>query len=143
MPVITTNTTAQNAASVNASKVSFNTTVVSKASVQNNISVQPASTPSNSVQEASHNAAIPKKSTSSDISAPAQSTSAASVSATSVGSSIVTPASAGSAQSKSSASTANTSNALPETGMANEGIEFAATMLALAGITMVKREHEE
>ena len=72
MPVITTNTTAQNAASVNASKVSFNTTVVSKASVQNNISVQPASTPSNSVQEASHNAVIPQKSTPSNISAPNQ-----------------------------------------------------------------------
>lgn len=33
-------------------------------------------------------------------------------------------------------------SALPETGMANEGIEFAAAMFALAGIAMVKREHE-
>ena len=78
-----------------------------------------------------------------ETSAPAQSANAASISAASVGSSVVAPASAGSTQSKSSASSANTSNALPETGMANEGIEFAAAMLALAGIAMVKREHEE
>ena len=78
-----------------------------------------------------------------ETSAPAQSASAASISAASVGSSVVAPASAGSTQSKSSASSANNSNALPETGMANEGIEFAAAMLALAGIAMVKREHEE
>ena len=78
-----------------------------------------------------------------ETSAPAQSASAASVSAASVGSSVVAPASTGATQSKSSASSANTSNVLPETGMANEGIEFAATMLALAGIAMVKREHEE
>ena len=47
--------------------------------------------------------------------------------------------------SSSAASSNNTSNsnALPETGMANEGIEFAATMLALAGIAMVKHEHEK
>ena len=37
----------------------------------------------------------------------------------------------------------SSTNALPETGMSNEGIEFAAAMLALAGIAMVKREHEE
>ena len=46
----------------------------------------------------------------------------------------------------SSASTSNSgssANALPETGMANEGIAFAAAMLALAGLTMIKREHEE
>ena len=42
-----------------------------------------------------------------------------------------------------SSSKTSSSNALPETGMSNEGIEFAATMLALAGIAMVKREHEE
>ena len=78
-----------------------------------------------------------------ETSTPAQSANAASISAASVGSSVVAPASAGSTQSKSSASSANTSNALPETGMANEGIEFAAAMLALAGIAMVKREHEE
>ena len=71
MPVIATNTTARNTANANASKVSFNTTVVSKASVQNNTSVQPTST-SNNVQEASHNAVIPQKSTPSDISAPNQ-----------------------------------------------------------------------
>ena len=75
--------------------------------------------------------------------APAQSASAASVSTASVGSSVVALASTGATQSKSSTSSANTLNALPETGMANEGIEFAATMLALAGIAMVKREHEE
>ena len=78
-----------------------------------------------------------------ETSAPAQSASAASVSAASVGSSVVALASTGTTQSKSSTSSANTSNALPETGMANEGIELAATMLALAGIAMVKREHEE
>ena len=46
----------------------------------------------------------------------------------------------------SSASTSNSgssANALPETGMANEGIAFAAAMLALAGFTMIKHEHEE
>ena len=46
----------------------------------------------------------------------------------------------------SSASTSNSgssANALPETGMANEGIAFAAAMLALAGLTMIKHEHEE
>ena len=78
-----------------------------------------------------------------ETSAPAQSASAASISAVSTRSSVTAPASTGATQSKSSASSANTSNALPETGMANEGIEFAAAMLALAGIAMVKREHEE
>ena len=77
MPVIATNTTAQNAANENASKVFFNTTTqasnaVSKASVQNNVSAQPTSTTSNNVQEASHNAVIPQKSTPSDISVPNQ-----------------------------------------------------------------------
>ena len=42
-----------------------------------------------------------------------------------------------------SSSKTSSSNALPDTGMSNEGIEFAATMLALAGIARVKREHEE
>lgn len=79
MPVIATNTTTQNTANANASKVSFNTTTqasnaVSKTSVQNNTSIQSTSETSNDVQETSHNAnaVIPQKSTPSDISAPNQ-----------------------------------------------------------------------
>ena len=78
-----------------------------------------------------------------EASTPAQSADVASISAGSVSSSVAALASASATQSKPSASSVNTSNALPETGMANEGIEFAAAMLALAGIAMVKREHEE
>ena len=53
-------------------------------------------------------------------------------------------ATSGSASSSAAnSSNASNSNALPETGMANEGIEFAAAMLAMAGIAMVKRNHEE
>ena len=48
--------------------------------------------------------------------------------------------SVGSIQRSSSLSKALSSNALPETGMTNEGIEFAATMLALAGIAMMRKE---
>ena len=47
------------------------------------------------------------------------------------------------ASSASPSNSGSSANALPETGMANEGITFAAAMLALAGITMIKREHEK
>ena len=47
------------------------------------------------------------------------------------------------ASSASTSSSSSNANALPETGMANEGIAFAAAMLALAGLTMIKHEHEE
>ena len=78
-----------------------------------------------------------------EIYAPAQSASAASTSVSSVGSSTAAPASTSATQSNPLASSTKTSNALPETGMANEGIEFAAVMLALTGIAMVKREYEK
>lgn len=51
--------------------------------------------------------------------------------------------SVGSVQRSSSSSKALSSNALPETGMANEGIEFAAAMLALAGTVMMKKEKQD
>ena len=47
------------------------------------------------------------------------------------------------ASSASPSNSGSSANALPETGMANEGIAFAAAMLALAGLTMIKHEHEE
>ena len=73
-----------------------------------------------------------------ETSAPAQSASAP-VETASATSATLAPASSSAA----SSSNASSLNALPETGMANEGIEFAAAMLAMAGIAMVKREHEE
>ena len=47
------------------------------------------------------------------------------------------------ASSASPSNSGSSANALPETGMANEGVAFAAAMLALAGFIMIKREHEE
>ena len=47
------------------------------------------------------------------------------------------------ASSASPSNSDSSANALPETGMANEGIAFAAAMLALAGFTMIKHEYEE
>ena len=73
-----------------------------------------------------------------ETSAPAQSASAPIETA-----SAVSTTSAPASSSAASSSNTSNSNALPETGMANEGIEFAAAMLAMAGIAMVKREHEE
>ena len=73
-----------------------------------------------------------------EASAPAQSASAP-VETASAASATSAPASSSAA----SSSNASNLNALPETGMANEGIEFAAAMLAMVGIAMVKRDHEE
>ena len=47
------------------------------------------------------------------------------------------------ASSASPSNSGSSANALPETGMSNEGVAFAAAMLALAGFTMIKHEHEE
>ena len=47
------------------------------------------------------------------------------------------------ASSASPSNSGSSANALPETGMSNEGVAFAAAMLALAGLTMIKHEHEE
>ena len=79
------------------------------------------------------------------VSAPVEETSAPAQSASApVETANVTSATSGSASSSAaSSSNASNSNALPETGMVNEGIEFAAAMLAMAGIAMVKRDHEE
>ena len=73
-----------------------------------------------------------------ETSAPAQSASAPIETA-----SAVSPTSAPASFSAASSSNTSNSNALPETGMANEGIEFAAAMLAMAGIVMVNRDHEK
>ena len=79
------------------------------------------------------------------VSAPVEETSAPAQSASaSVETASAASATSGSASSSAaSSSNASNSNDLPETGMANEGIEFAAAMLAMAGIAMVKRNHEE
>ena len=79
------------------------------------------------------------------VNAPIEETSAPAQNASvSVETASVASATSGSASSSAaSSSNASNSNALPETGMANEGIEFAAAMLAMAGIAMVNRDHEE
>lgn len=51
--------------------------------------------------------------------------------------------SVGSVQRSSSSSKALSSNTLPETGMANEGIEFAAAVLTLAGTVMMRKEKRD
>ena len=73
-----------------------------------------------------------------ETSAPAQSASAPIETA-----SAVSTTSAPASSSAASSSNTSNSNALPETGMANEDIEFAAAMLAMAGIVMVNRDHEK
>ena len=83
--------------------------------------------------------------TGSAVSAPVEETSTPAQSASApIETASATSATSGSASSSvASSSNVSNSNALPETGMANEGIEFAAAMLAMAGIAMAKREHEE
>lgn len=61
----------------------------------------------------------------------------------SANSAISSSSSANSNNSASTVSNGSNANTLPETGMSNESVEFAAAALALAGVAMFKRKEKE